>query len=192
MTPSTLIRTALAPVLAAALAVPWPGALAHGDEPHGDAPHPVATAAQTPRFESATDLFEAVGRLQDGALVLYLSRFETNEPVLQATVEVESGAHKAAAEFQADRGAYRVTAPELIRALEQPGEHALVITVTAGAEADLLEGPLVVAAPPSAPAGWSASAWGKPAAGVAGLVALGGLVGVLLARRRRVATGSLA
>lgn len=145
MTPS-LVRWAAACLLAAPAGL----AFAHGDEPHGDAPHPEATVAAAPRFETATESFELVGRLQNAALILFINRFETNEPVLQARVELESGELKAQAAFQAQQGAYVVSDPKFIAALSQPGSHPLVITLTAGAEADLMEATLTQAAPADA------------------------------------------
>jgi hypothetical protein len=131
---------------------------AHGDEPHGDEPHPVAAAdAGGPRFEAATDLFEAVGRLDDGKLTLFINRFATNEPVLEAKVELESGALKAVAAFQADQGSYVVNDGPFVKALRQAGTHAVVLTVTAGEDADLLDGSLSVSSAGSVDAALSAS-----------------------------------
>ena len=97
----------------------WPAALvlsaaslsafAHGDEPHGDEPHSTGTAAASePRFEAATEAFEMVGRLENGALTLFINRFETSEPVLQAKVELESGEHTAVASFRPGPSSYIV------------------------------------------------------------------------------------
>lgn len=122
-------------------------AAAHGDEPHGDEPHPVASIATgAPRIEAATETFEMVGRLENGALTLFISRFETGEPVLQAKVDLESGNHKATADFREDQGSYVLSEPKLVQALGQAGSHSLVVTVTSGEEADLLEATLHVAA----------------------------------------------
>ncbi|MBI5269034.1 MAG: hypothetical protein HY856_05090 [Burkholderiales bacterium] len=136
------------PVVLALLAGLWGGlhpgaARAHGDEPHGDEPHPVAaTAAPAGRLEAATDAFELVGQLQGGALVLYLNRYATSEPVAGATVELESGPLRAVAAYQDAHGSYVVTEPRFVQALSQPGEHPLLATVTAGPEADLMEATL--------------------------------------------------
>src|SRR5690606_12547461 len=89
-------------------------------------------------------VFEVVGRLQGGELSMLIDRFETNEPVLKATVEVASGNAKAQARFHADLGDYAVDDTALLKLLSQPGEHALVITVTAGEDSDLLDAVLQV------------------------------------------------
>lgn len=137
------IRAAVALALAACAST----AAAHGDEPHGDEPHPVAAATTgAPRIEAATETFEMVGRLENGALTLFINRFETSEPVLQAKVELESGDRKATADFRADQGSYVVNEPKLVQALAQAGTHPLVVTVTSGEEADLLDATLHVAA----------------------------------------------
>ena len=61
-----------------------------------------------------------------------LDRFETNAPVLDARLEVESGGRKAQARFHADQGDYAVDDPALIGLLSTPGEHALVLVARYG------------------------------------------------------------
>ncbi|PTT78848.1 hypothetical protein DBR42_22650 [Pelomonas sp. HMWF004] len=186
MNTSLLHRTALAMALALLTLLP-PAVQAHGDEPHGDEPHPAAAAtAGTPRFEAATDAFELVGRLDASGLTLFINRFATNEPVLKARVELESGPLKAVAAYREDAGSYVVSEPACLKALGQPGAHPLVVTVTAGNEADLLEAQLTV--PQPAPAEplmhGSQAAW---AAGGAAVLALA--TGAWALRRRRAHTG---
>jgi hypothetical protein len=164
-------------------------AQAHGDEPHGDAPHPVApVSVALPRFETATDTFEAVGRLQAGALTLFIQRFETSEPVVQAQVELESGELKAVAVYQPGTGSYVVDAPAFVAALARPGSHPVLITVLAGSEADLLQATLDIAAPPAqggpAPARQPLILW---VAGGALALLVGAAAGLAL-RRHRVRT----
>ena len=120
---------ALLAVLAARPALAHPG---HGDE----APPPVAGAA-APRTEAHSDLFELVLMVRNGAGVIYLDRFATNEPVEAATVEVGEGDATATAEARPD-GTYKLAAPWLAR----PGRHELVFTVTVGDQADLLNASL--------------------------------------------------
>lgn len=135
-------------VTALLLAVPvQAGPGAHGpngehlDGPAGSA-HAPTTAA--PRLETRSEAFELVATLAGGELSLLIDRYETNEPVLGATVEVESGGHKAQARFHADHGDYAVVDEAFLKAVSAPGEHALIITVTAGEQADLLDGVLKV------------------------------------------------
>lgn len=167
---------------------------AHGDEPHGDEPHgsPAASgaASSSPRLEAATDAFEMVARLQGETLTLFINRFETNEPVLQAKVELESGDQKAVAAYQADLGGYVVRDAAFMKAISQPGTHALVATVVAGEDADLLEGKLAVAANREATSG-SKGEPQRPAvlalSGALAASAVGG--GAFYLRRRKVTEG---
>lgn len=121
---------------------------AHGpDGEHLDAPAAaLAGAAALPRFEAASELFEVVGRLQAEGLSLYLNHFKSSEPVLQAQLHVESGALQATAAFRPEQGDYLLSDAALLALLRQPGQHALVLTVIAGQQSDLLEGSLSVAA----------------------------------------------
>lgn len=116
---------------------------AHGpDGQHLDAPTSSQPSADVPRLETHTELFELVARLAGGELSMLIDRYETNEPVLGAQVEVESGGLKARATFHADHGDYAVDDKALLDRLLTPGEHAIVITVRAGADSDLLDGTL--------------------------------------------------
>ncbi|MCV2358298.1 hypothetical protein LNV08_04855 [Paucibacter sp. TC2R-5] len=128
--------------LAATWALAGPGAHGPNGEHLDQAPSAGATLAAGPRVEAQTDLFELVARLGAADLTLMIDRFASNEPVLKAEVEVESGALKAKAKFQADSGAYVLSDPALLKLLATPGEHPLLITIVAGAETDLLDGVL--------------------------------------------------
>jgi hypothetical protein len=134
--------------LALLIGLAAPGAaFAHGDEPHGDAPHPVGTAPRLPGFEAATESFELVGRVDEGALLIWVQRFETNAPVLAATLQVEAGNRKLPAVFDAARGLYAVKDAALVQALQaRPGPHALVLSLQAGDEADLIPASLTLPA----------------------------------------------
>lgn len=119
-------------VLTALAASPVQAHPGHGD----DAPAP-ALGNALPRAEAHSDLFELVATVKAGAAVIHLDRFATNEPVEGASVEVGEGDTTAKAEPQPD-GTYKLTAPWLGR----PGHHDLVLTVTAGDDADLLNASL--------------------------------------------------
>lgn len=134
--------TALA-LVAAPLCWASPGAHGPNGE-HLDMPAATAAGSANPRFEARTETFELVGTLAGGELALLIDRFETNEPVLKAQVEVESGGLKAQARFHADHGDYAVDDEAMLKALARAGTHALVITVLAGAESDLVDARLVV------------------------------------------------
>lgn len=131
--------------LAASPALAAPGAHGPNGE-HLDAPSAAGGGSTAPRIEAKSEAFELVGLLQGGELSILINRFETNEPVLNASVEVDSGNLKAKAPFHADHGDYAVADEAFLKAVGTPGAHPLVITVTAGSDADLLDGTLNVSA----------------------------------------------
>ncbi len=129
-------------LLALVSAPAWP----HGGEDHGDE-HPTTTPArQAPRASAQTDTFELVVVFDQGeaphspALTIYLDKADTNEPVDQASIDVESGAFKASAKPVAP-GVYSVPAA----ALAKPGRYPLTFTVQSADNADLLDTTLVTA-----------------------------------------------
>jgi hypothetical protein len=117
---------------------------AHGPNgEHLDAPAQASAGVSgAPRMEASSETFELVGHLRADEFSMLINRFETNEPVLDAKVEVEVEGVKAAAKFHSDMGDYAVDDPAFLKALRAPGEHALVVTVIAGADSDLLDGTL--------------------------------------------------
>lgn len=157
-------------------------ALAHGGEDHDHAPAPMPAAVQAaPRATAQTELFEMVAESSQGTLTLYLNRFDTNEPVDKATVEVESGAFKAVAQAQSP-GVYVMAASPL----SKPGEHPLTVSVDAEMGSDLLD--LHLKVPPEADAD-TATDHTTPAAGrwtawLAGLLAAVALIAVIVRRQR--------
>lgn len=166
---------------------------AHGPNgEHLDAPANAVGGPMLPRLEANSDLFELVAELADGQLRIYVDRYASNEPVTDASVEVESGNFKALATYQAVQGYYLLAAPDFLKALGTPDEHSLVFTVLAGDDTDLLNGILDTR---GADAGnghghghshaleWAA--WG-----FGGLLATG-LVVVALRRRQRMQAGGL-
>ena len=198
-------------LLALALAISFPplhaGPGAHGPNgEHLDSPAPATTRAGTsPRFEARTEAFEMVGRLEGGELTLFINRFETNEPVLDAQVELESGALKVKAPFLAEHGSYSVADAAFLKALAEPGQHPLVITVVAGNDADLLEATLTGAATMAVaaadhghdpagghddPHGQAATPWRSVAIGLGAVVAVAA-IGWFAIRRRNTAKTSM-
>jgi hypothetical protein len=116
---------------------------AHGPNgEHLDGPAPVRATSALPRVEANTEAFELVAELRAAELVVVIDRFASNEPVLDAKLEVESGAVKAVAAFRAEQGDYVVTDATLLKTLAAPGEHGLVFTLVAGKDSDLLDGTL--------------------------------------------------
>jgi len=121
-----------------------PGAHGPGGE-HLDAPASAAGGKAAPRVEASSELFELVARLQGGELSILVDRYESNEPVLGAELEVQFGELKAKARFHADHGDYAVDDAGFLKALAKPGDHALVFKIVAGPESDLLDGTLSIA-----------------------------------------------
>lgn len=164
-------------------ALAGPGAHGPGGE-HLDGPSTGATASGTPRLEANSEMFELVGHLYAEELSLLIDRYETNAPVLHATVEVETGAIKAIAKFHADHGDYAVDDARLLAVLRRPGEHALVFTIVAGQDSDLLDATLVNRGSEAAPAGSPGQVL-RTGLWVLAVVMLTGLAGFYGWRRRR-------
>ncbi|EWS56596.1 MULTISPECIES: hypothetical protein [unclassified Methylibium] len=136
---AALLLVANAPALAA------PGAHGPNGE-HLDGPTTMRAASALPRVEAKSETFELVAELRASELAIVVDRYESNEPVLGAKLEVESGTLKAVAAFRAEQGDYAVTDAALLKALAAPGEHGLVFTLVAGSDSDLLDGTLMSSA----------------------------------------------
>lgn len=121
---------------------------AHGPNgEHLDGPAASSSTGSAPRVETFSELFELVGHLSGGELSILVDRYDTNEPVLNGKLEVQYKGMKAQAKFHADIGDYAIDDEKLLKALAVPGKHALLFTIVAGDESDLLEGTLDVSAP---------------------------------------------
>lgn len=162
-------------------------ALAHGGEDHGDeARAPVSLPAAGPRLELKSPDVELLGIFQDGKLTLYADRYASNEPIRNATIELESGGRKVQAQAEKD-GSYTVAADWL----RQPGKHALEVSVQADDLADLLIGTFEM---PAVQAGANGRAWLGAAKWAAGGMVAALLLAALfkfLRRRKGVAAGAL-
>ena len=145
---SKFVWAGLTATLLALMPLPsWAGPGAHGPNgEHLDSPKSDNSMQAGLRIEANSDLFELVATLTNGELSIFIDRFVTNAPLLQAQVEVESGSLKAQAKFRAEIGDYLINDPALLQKLSTPGEHPLVITVIAGKDSDLLDAVLRVPA----------------------------------------------
>lgn len=132
--------------LAAAPAQASPGAHGPNGE-HLDGPAMTDSSGAVPRVETFSEDFELVGQLSGGELSVMVDRYDTNEPVLKGELEVEYKGLKAKATFHPDMGDYAIDDEKLLKALSAPGKHALLFTLVAGEESDLLEGTLEVGEP---------------------------------------------
>ncbi len=172
------IRTFLVTaVLAASSLSAW----AHGGEDHGDEgkTRPAPTTGAAPRAIAQTEAFELVAVLEGNKLTLTLDRFATNEPVVDAQIEVESGALKAMA-TQLAPGVYAIPGERFVA----PGKYPLTISIEAGESADLLTTTLDLAAPAAAiEHSHTTGEWGIWGAAGTLLLAGGGLI--VLRRRHK-------
>ncbi|MBB3219801.1 hypothetical protein [Pseudoduganella umbonata] len=171
-------------LLAATLAIASPGA--HG--PNGEHLDGTATATGTgniPRVETFSELFELVGQLSGGELSVMIDRYDTNEPVLGGELDVQYKQLKAKAKFHADMGDYAIDDVKFLKAIGAPGRHALLFTVVANGESDLLEGTLDVPAVANHEHGFD---WRWLLLGLLPLTAIAALLIAIRRRRRRHST----
>ncbi|MCE2660697.1 MAG: hypothetical protein LW854_21030, partial [Rubrivivax sp.] len=89
----------LALLMAHTAALAAPGAHGPNGE-HLDAPTSQRAAAARPRVEASSDAFELVAELRTSELAILVDRYASNEPVLGATLTVDSGSLKAVAAFR--------------------------------------------------------------------------------------------
>jgi membrane fusion protein, heavy metal efflux system len=174
--------------------------IAHEGHDHG-APPPPVSATIAPRADAASGDFELVAVSRGERIEIYLDRFQTNEPVQGASIDVDVAGAVLSAEESA-QGVYLLNAP----ALAKPGKYDLAFTLQAGDSFDVLAATLVVPEPPKAAAppppsfGIVAAAQGKAIAGslwrrlqardlslMAGIGGgfLAGMIAMLLLRRRK-------
>jgi len=123
-------------------------AWAHAGEEHSHAEEAVAdgvaavappVAATFPRTTAQSEEFELVASLANNSLTLYLDHYASNEPVLDAQIEVESGTLKGVAR-QTEPGVYVMPAA----ALGKPGKYPLLFSIQTETSADLLTATLQV------------------------------------------------
>ena len=185
------IKNIVVSILLGGLALATPSWAGEGHD-HGEAA-PAAAGAASPRVSSSSDLFELVGVVERGEMVIYLDRFATNTPVTDAKIEVEIGTAnstaKGMAEAQPD-GTYHFNNA----ALSQAGTVPISFTVTAGADTDLLAGDLAIGEAPHDDATHSAARPGWQWAGlaVAAALVLGALAAWAKRRRSQKASGRFA
>ncbi len=120
--------------LGSATAVAGPGH-DHGDET------PVVVGEATPRFVMSSDLFDVVGILTGKTLVIYVDHAKTNEPVQNATVELELNGNKVPVELHAD-GEFDALLPEEINSSQSKDSVSVAMTISAGESVDILAGDL--------------------------------------------------
>lgn len=149
-------------------------ALAHEGHEHAAAPVALAQAGN-PRASAVSADFELVAELDGHQLRLYLDRFADNSPVLDASIEVESGEWRASAQLDGD--SYRVEGPPFQAGSSNP----LIFTILTPDSADLLETTLEVPGEVAPTA--HASRWPWLAAGSALLAGLALAITLVLRQR---------
>ena len=154
-------------------------AMASPGHDHGDEPAAV-TGTASPRVSAHSDLFELVGVVEGNVLKIFLDRYDTNEPVTGAKIEVEVGNIKGIAAAQAD-GSYSFVDD----VFSKPADLAVSFTILAGKDADLLAGDLKITSPADDHAhDESAKSWLLWSAYAGGALLLV-LAAVSIVRRRR-------
>jgi membrane fusion protein, heavy metal efflux system len=161
---------------------------AHEGHDHG-APAVDMPASASPRGEAVSDNFELVAVANGTELLIYLDRFDTNAPVTDAMIDVETPDGPKPAVTQ--DGLYRLAAPWL----KQHEKGDLIFTVTAGALTDILPLSLdltraAAAAPPPSVSERLRHAL-QPGVLMAGLMGFLLGAGLMHIRRRRVVAAGL-
>ena len=182
------MRLALLSMFVAGVLATLPAA-AHEGHDHG-APTPAVGMSVAPRTSATSPDLELVAVARGSELEIALDRFASNEPVTDATIEIDtpSGLLKAS---HRGNGLYVATAPFVAK----PGDYDLAVTVTAGDLVDVLVARLTVPnATPQAVAvptsGWLSRAVSLPVA--VGAMALAFVVGLLIPRKRTAAAALVA
>jgi hypothetical protein len=156
---------------------------ADAHEGHDDATPgiPAVLDGGAPRVEANSDLFEIVAVIDSGVMTVYLDRYATNDPIVNAKIDVEIGAAKGVAQPNAD-GTYTFKDPLLSR----PAQLPVTFAIAAGSEGDLLTAEVVIADPdtPNAHAS-SAYPWKMWLWTVGGLIPISMIASRLWLRRRQ-------
>lgn len=131
-----LVGVLIAFLLIAVMAMSASPARAHEGHDHGT-PSVAPVTAAAPRVEASSESFELVGIVRREAMIIFLDRFGSNEPVTRATIDVTVDAATVRAEPQPD-GTFLINAPWLAKA----GPWDLVFAIDTGETSDLLIGTL--------------------------------------------------
>lgn len=163
-------------------------AMAHEGHDHGPPPPPLPVTTK-PRATMHSDAYEIVAIANGQTLTVFLDAYATNEPVVDAVIEVMAGNGSVPVLPRAD-GTYAA----LIPALANPGRQELIFTIVHPGGNDLLAGEIEVAAAAAA----SAAPSGKHSDGVTWpqtlpvlLALLGGIAVGYRLRAPRSATGAV-
>lgn len=123
-------------------------ALAHEGHDHG-APQPVVAAKSSPRVSAQSESYELVGILNRDTLRLFLDRFETNEPVGDASIVVTVGGDDDVTASPIGDGTFGITSDRFLA--EGPLELVFAITAPSGDDLLIATIDLPASSAPSAP-----------------------------------------
>ncbi len=131
-----LVGVLIAFLLLAVMTMSATPARAHEGHDHG-APPVAPLTAVAPRVEASSETFDLVGIVRGEAMIVFLDRFASNEPVTRAKIDVTADAATVRADPQPD-GSFLIKAPWLAKA----GPLDLVFAIDTGETSDLLIGTL--------------------------------------------------
>jgi RND family efflux transporter MFP subunit len=133
-----------------------PATNAHEGHSHDDDSAKAALAASAyPRVTAQSDLYELVAIAKDKRLTIYLDRFATNEPLVDAQLKIAIGDREPVDAAPAGNGIYVLPLPDL----PEGGSIEVVFTVEAQAGDDLLVGSLSIPSAPNSNVASSPSKW---------------------------------
>lgn len=117
----------------------YAGPGAHGpDGEHLEETETTQLQVLQPRFETFSEEFEVVGELQPHQLVIHVHDYQTNQPVTDADIEIETGELSSKAVYIAEKNHYQVTEQAMLSDLQHSGTHEIILTIISAEHADLL------------------------------------------------------
>jgi hypothetical protein len=93
------------------------------------------------RLETNNRRLGLVARLHSKKLQIYVDHFATNEPLLNASVQVRLGKVQASGTFDPDKEEYEIADPTFLAALSEGGEHKLDFIIN---DSDTLSGSMSI------------------------------------------------
>ena len=117
----------------------WSSAYAHDGHSHDKETKPPIVVNTFPTLTAVSENYELVGIVQSGQMTVFLDRFESNAPVVDAELEFDIAGTVVKAVRNPD-GTYLVNLP---KSLNLKNSIPVTVTVLASSGADLLSGALV-------------------------------------------------
>lgn len=123
----------------------WSSANAHDGHSHDKEIKPPSVVNTFPTLTAVSENYELVGIAQSGQMTVFLDRFESNAPVVDAELEFDIAGTVVKSVRNPD-GTYLVNLP---KSLNMKISTPVTVTVLASAGADLLSGELAAISPAS-------------------------------------------